>query len=438
VERRSLDLMRFGGAVLVVAIGAALFAVVFRALLAGIYREGYGAANIVDAITGLPRWGRLLAPSAAGVIAGCLSLLWARRRQGVSNVMEAVALGRVRLSLRTTLARVSSSFVAIAGGISIGREGPLIEFGGTLAAAVGRFNHLPLARLRTLVAAGTAAGFAAAYNTPFAAVLFVLETIVGVAALEALVPIIAATVVATTITRAVVGGGPIYGQRAFALTSSWEFISFALVGVIGGGGGVLFKTVLRWMEGVVKRADWPQPLRSAAGGVVVGVIAVALPQVVGNGYEPLNRILDGDAMPLLLLFVLIAKVLATSASVASGIPGGIFTPSLLVGGILGVEWAHALTRLSFGIGDAGGYALVGMAAVTAATIHAPLTAAVLVFELSGDYAIALPLLLATAIATTISRACRSDSVYESELAGRGLRWRVTLEGREVRQDQVRL
>lgn len=431
MTRRPTEILQFAAAVSAVALGASLFAVCFRALLAAIYLRLYHAPNIVDAFIGLPRGLRLVWPLLGGISAGLLAQLFAARRQGVSSVMEAVALGRVSLSLRTTLRRVSASFVAIASGISIGREGPLIEFGGSLGASIGRLVAMPLSRTRVLVAAGTAAGFAAAYNTPFAAVLFVLETIVGIAALEAVVPILAATVIATAVTRALVGGGPIYGQRAFAVSSLWEFVSFAAVGVLSGLGGVIFKRALKMAERMVARWEIGQPWRGAAGGVLVGSIALALPQVVGNGFEPLNAILDDRVVPGALLPLALAKIVATSGSVASGIPGGIFTPSLLVGGIIGAEWAHVLTAMNFATSNVGGYALVGMAAATAATIHAPLTAAVLVFELSGDYSIALPLLLATVIATTISRALQTMSIYEAELADRGLRWRLTLEGREL-------
>jgi CIC family chloride channel protein len=133
-----------------------------------------------------------------------------------------------------------------------------------------------------------------------------------------------------------------------------------------------------------------------------------------------------------MLVLLVAKVVATSASVSSGVPGGIFTPMLLVGGAVGALYAHGAALLGVtASANAGGYALVGMAATTAASIHAPLTAAVLVFELSGDYPIVLPLLLATVVATSISRALGTDSIYEAELRRKGLRWRVTLEGREL-------
>ena len=210
---------RFLAALFFVAVGAALFAVGFRVSLSGIYRWLYHADGVVQAIAGLRPWQRLAVPAGGALVAGLLSRWRLSRSQGVSNVMEAVVLGKVQLSLRTTAWRVAGSWSAIASGLSIGREGPLIEFGGSLGAAVARVAGVSLNQARVLVAAGTAAGFAAAYNTPFAAVLFVLETIVGIVALDALLPAIAATVVATAITRAIVGGGPIYGERAFAVAS---------------------------------------------------------------------------------------------------------------------------------------------------------------------------------------------------------------------------
>jgi CIC family chloride channel protein len=192
------------------------------------------------------------------------------------------------------------------------------------------------------------------------------------------------------------------------------------------------------MEKWVSHHPIPQPLRAALGGLCVGAIAMALPEVAGNGYEPLNAILDGRLALVAVAVLLFAKVFATSASVASGVPGGVFTPMLLVGAALGTLWAWLMSALGATPDiTPGSYALVGMAAVTAASIHAPLTAAVLVFELSGDYAIVLPLLLATCLSMTVSRLLRSKSVYEAELRRRGLRWELTLEGRRFEDEERR-
>ena len=261
-------------ALFLVALGAAAFAVTFRLSLNAAYRVLYGASSVVEAISGLPFWLRLAIPTAGALVAGLLSRWRLSRAQGVSNVMEAVALGRVRLSLRVTAWRVAGSWSAIATGMSIGREGPLIEFGGSLGAAVARWLGVSLNEARVLVAAGTAAGFAAAYNTPFAAVLFVLETIVGIVALEALLPAMAATVVATTLTRLVVGGGPIYGARAFEVASPFEFASYAFAGVLAVGAAFAFKRLLALGEQLVERHSIPQPWRAAGGGLLVGSIAL--------------------------------------------------------------------------------------------------------------------------------------------------------------------
>jgi CIC family chloride channel protein len=417
---------------LLVAIGAALFAIAFRASLAAVYAHVYGAGNVMDALARVPRWIVMAVPAAGGLAAGLLTQLRSSRRQNASNVMEAVALGRVQLSMRATTARVAASWAAIATGMSIGREGPLIEFGGSLGKSVAQALRLSRDRLRVLVAAGTAAGFASAYNTPFAAVLFVLETMVGIAALQALLPMMAATVIATALTRAVAGGGPIYGQRAFALGGPRALILFGVLGIISAVVASAFKMAMAVGEGFIQRHPIPSPWRPALGGLAVGVIAARIPEVVGNGFEPLNMVLDGRIAVTLLLVILVAKIAATTASVSSGVPGGVFTPVLLIGGVTGALWNHALQRLGVGTAsDSGGYALVGMAAMSAAMTHAPMTAAVMVFELSGDYPIVLPLLFATVIATAVSRGLGSESIYSAELRRRGVAWELTLDGRRV-------
>jgi CIC family chloride channel protein len=418
--------------VVLVAVSAAAFAIAFRASLTWLYLRLYGAGNVVDAITKLPGWLRLGVPIAAAAVAGTIARFRSPGVQNVSNVMEAVALGRVQLSMRVTTSRVASSWAAIAGGMSIGREGPLIEMGGALGAAIGRRLGTPLTDTRVLVAAGTAAGFAAAYNTPFAASLFVLETIAGVVAPSLLMPVMAATVAASMVTRTIAGDGPIYGQRAFAIGSYGELISFAALGAAAAVAAIGFKRVLSAFEAWFERLPLGQPWRAMMGGAIVGVIAMGLPAVAGNGYEPVNHLLD-TPLPVAMLLVLIAsKVVATSGSVACGVPGGVFTPMLLVGAALGGCWSALMAATGLLAFNPGSYALVGMAAATAASIHAPLTAAVMIFELSGDYPIVLPLMLTTVAATACSRALNSESVYEAELRKRGLGWELTLEGRQVR------
>ena len=430
------DRTRFAAALIVVASGAATFAIVFRASLNLVYRIVYGADNVVSAISTLPRWTRVVVLITVAAIAGIVARLRAARAQGVSNVMEAIALGNVHLSLSTTISRVVASWTALAGGMSIGREGPLIEFGGSLGAAVGRLFATSLTHTRVLVAAGTAAGFAAAYNTPLAAIVFVVETIVGIAAPLVLLPAMAAAFIATALTRAVVGAGPIYGQRAFGLGSYVELLAFAALGIAAALAAAAFKQILALFERAFESQLIQQPFRAMVGGAVVGGTAAWIPAVAGNGYEPLNAILDTPMTVRAVTLLVVGKVVATSASVASGVPGGVFTPMLLVGAAVGTVWAHLIGLVASTHVNIGSYALVGMAAVTAGSIHAPLTATVMVFELSGDYLIVLPLILATVISTYMSKAIGSESVYEAELRRRGLGWDLTLEGRLLKNGRA--
>jgi CIC family chloride channel protein len=422
-----LDLRFFFG-IIAVALTAAAFAIVFRWSLGALLGVLAGATDVVSVMTRAPLWVRLASPALGGLLAGLLGRMVARAPagHGVGDVMEAVVLGRVRLSTRVTVVKSAASWLAIVTGGSIGREGPLIQFGGAAGKTISESLGLPVEKARLLIAAGTAAGFAAAYNTPFAAVLFVLEVVTGVVALDVLVPTLIATVIAAAATRSVIGEGPIYGQRAFHLRATEELIAFAGLGLVAALSAWALMGLLTLGERTFRRPSLPLPWRSALGGALAGAVILVLPEAAGNGYEPLNVLLDGGYTVGFILLLVAGKYVATTASVSSGSPGGVFTPTLLVGGGVGALYAHVLTLAGAPIGAAGGYALVGMAAATAATTHAPLMAAVMAFELSGDYAIALPLVLATAVSTGASRRLRSDSIYESELRQRGVDWEVAI------------
>jgi CIC family chloride channel protein len=402
-------------ALVVVAIGAAGFAMAFRWSLQQVYHWLFAAHDVLEAFVRLPLGLRLVVPVMGGLLAGVVARSTAHLSgQSVGEVMEAVVVGRVHLSVRATAMKALGSWFAIATGNSIGREGPLIQFGGSLGSAVAEIAGVPEKRARALIAAGTAAGFAAAYNTPLAAVLFVVEVVTGVVAIDALMMVMVATAISTALVRASVGGGPIYGQRAFSLSTNGELAAHVVLGILAALVAQGFIGMLAAGERIFARCRIPQPWRAALGGFIVGAVALWLPQVAGNGYEPLNRLLDDQYALGLIALLLVAKAFATVASVSSGSPGGVFTPSLFIGGALGTLWGHAASHLLGTPGGEGSYALVGMAAVTAATTHAPLMASVLVFELSGDYALVLPLVLATAIATWLSRRVRADSVYMAE------------------------
>jgi CIC family chloride channel protein len=417
---------------LVVALAAALFALAFRWALLLVVQGLSGATDVVSAMRALPVYARWSLPALGGLLAGMIGMLSARfgSSQGVSDVMEAVVLGRRRISLRVTLLKSLASWCAIATGGSLGREGPLIQFGGAVAQFVSTRLRLSPTHSRRLIAAGAAAGFAAAYNTPFAAVLFVLEVVTGVVVLDAILPALIATSIATALVRAAAGERAIYGERVFHLQAPLELLAFAGLAIVAALAAQAFMRLLSFGERLFRRSRLPLPWRPALGGLIAGACVAVLPEIAGNGYEPLNVLLDGEFTPGFVLLLALGKALATTASVSSGSPGGVFTPTLLIGGATGFLYCTALSHVAQ-LGPPGGYALVGMAAATAASTHAPLMAAVMVFELSGDYAIALPLVLATALATLVSRWLRRESIYTAELKERGIAWELTIDGRRV-------
>lgn len=427
--------LRFSAALVVVALVGSLFAHAFRETAAFVMRALYGHGNVVEAFTGMPIAVRIGAPAAFGWVAGHA----ARKAralvggQSVGDVMEAVVLGQTRMRLAATLWKSVGCFVALIGGASIGREGPLIQFGAAFGERASAWFRVDERHRRALLAAGTAAGFASAYNTPIAAVLFVVEVVAGVMAFEAVLPTAIAVAIAASASRALTGSGPIYGARSFHLASSYEMGLHAVIGLVAGLLGLLFVRTLARVEDLFRRIE-DVPRRTLLGGLLTGLVVAVCPTVVGNGFEPLNAVLDGRVALEVVALLFVGKAVATLFSVGSGTPGGVFTPSMFLGAAFGSGFGHVAALALDGVipvGPEGSYALVGMAAVVAATTHAPLMATVLVFELSGDYAIVLPLLLSTAIATRAARFFHTDSVYTAELRRRGISWRVALEGRVV-------
>ena len=420
--------LKLATAVGVVAVTAAGVAILFRASLSA-FVSALGGIDTPSMIAALPIWARVVLPLVGGLGAGLIGLAVARRAGagGVGYVMEAIVLGRARVPLVRSCAQFVGSWLSIATGMSLGREGPLIQMGAAAGEAARRLLRLDDAQARLVLASGVAAGFAAAYNAPIAAALFVVEIVTGVLVLEAMVPVLIASVVATILLRFFSGAGPLYGFRTFTTLGPAELIAFAALGVVIAPLGVAFLRLLSVTEGAFRRV--PLPWRAALGGALCGGILCALPILAGNGFEPLQLLLDGKLGVALVAWLLLAKPLATAAAVSAGNPGGVFTPTLLVGGLAGTLFAFGLHELGVPLSSSGSYALVGLACALAATTHAPLTAAILACEISGDWALVLPLLVSCPIAAAIARRLYIDSVYTAELTRRGLRWRLTLDGR---------
>ncbi|HXT97694.1 MAG TPA: chloride channel protein [Polyangia bacterium] len=399
-----------GMAAAIVGLLAGGFAVAFRAAQALVFVHLYRAPNVLLAFERLPAGLRVAIPAAGGALAAGLSA-WIGGGRSMAEIMEAVAVAGRRISVPAALGKAGASFAAISSGGSLGREGPLLHFGAAIASAVGRRAFLDPRRVRTLIAAGTAAGFAAAYNTPIAAVLFVVEIVAGTTALELALPALIAVTVATLLSRWALGPGPLYGLRNFSLAARSELLGYLALGVITGVGGAGFTALVSLGRRTFARLPAPPVARGALGGLLVGLCALRFAEVTGNGYEVIQLMLDARVGVAMMAVLLIVKAFGTAATVGSGSPGGVFTPSLFLGAAMGGIVGAGARAIWHAPGFPGGYALCGMAGAIAATTRAPIMASVLGFELSGDYAIVLPLFITTATATALARPLHKKSIY---------------------------
>jgi chloride channel protein, CIC family len=348
---------------------------------------------------------RMLLPALGGVAAG-LILQWGRRYAShapSSDYIEAIAIGDGRIPLRHTLVRCLSSLASIATGSSIGREGPMVQLAAMCASVVGRLRHVEPERLKLFVACGAAAGITAAYNAPIAGALFVTEIVLGSIAMERFGPLIVASVVSNVTMREFAGYQPPYMMPVFPAISGRELALFVPLGMVAGIVVPLFLQLLERSKHGWSHLSWPLPVKMGLGGLGVGVIAVWVPQVYGNGYSVVNAILHQPWLWQTLLLVLVCKIVATALVVGSGAVGGIFTPTLFVGAAFGCLYGLGVHAIWPQLSAPYAYAIVGMGASLAAATNAPLMAILMIFEMTLSYEVVLPLMLACVIAYFMSR-----------------------------------
>jgi len=412
----------------------------FRWVLALLTGAAWGGGDMVLAALDAAWYERLLIPVAGGALAAAALLLAGRRvtRGGFPEIMDLVALGGSMIRLTAALRRSLSSLMTLASGGAVGREGPMSQIAAALGSRVGRSFRFPEDRIRILVAAGMAAGFAAAYNTPIAATVFVLEVIIGSFNVLFLGPAVVAAAISTIVTRFIAGAGPIYPGVSHGMVSPWEIGPYLVLGFLAGLGAVLFQFVLEGMYATWQRARLPVLVRTPLGGLALGALALAWPWVLGNGYETINMVLAGQLAIGLLAVLFFAKILATSVTLASGGSGGVFTPTMFLGAMLGGVFG-ALLHGAFPeqMGTAPAYALAGMGGLIAGTTHAPFLAIILIFELTQSYEIVLPAMLTSIAAYWTARAIRRTSIYEEELRRRGMSWEGSAQERLMRSLAVR-
>ena len=409
-----------------IGVVCALAAIAFRYLLAAVQYVAFGTANeaLTTHLNGLSWIHLLLAPTVGGLIVGIMlrTLTDDHKARGVPHVMEACALNGARMPLKTGITSAVISATSLGAGASTGREGPVVHLGASLAAWLAGLLGLSAGLSRTLLGCGVAAAVAASFNAPIAGVFFALEVVVGHYGLRAFAPIVMASVAGTIVSRLHYGDFPAFVlPQSYEIVSFWEFPAFALLGVVCAGVAALFMASVVLAERVGKDLRLPLVLRPAVGGFIVGLIALAYPEVLGVGYEGTDQALRESLDFQLLAALILAKTAATAISIGARFGGGVFSPSLFLGAMTGGAFGIVATELFPTLSSGhGAYTLVGMGAVAAAVLGAPMSTILIVFEMTGDYELTAGLMVAVVIATLITQQTLGHSLFTWQLAERGV------------------
>jgi len=399
-------------------------AVGFRTLIESLQTLTIGDhVHILQAVTDLPWQKRLLLPVAGGLIVGPLVYFWGRETKGhgVPEVMEAVALRGGKIRPRVMFLKTFVSAVTISTGGSVGREGPIVQIGSSVGSALGQWLGVSQDKLKILVACGAAAGIAATFNAPIAGVMFSVEIILGSYAIVTLVPLIMSSVMATIIGRWYFGDIPAFEIPTYGLASGWEIIPYIVLGIMTGVVAVGFVKLLYGLEDYADKIPIKGWLKTPLILFLVGLLVLQFPQVYGVGYDTITQVLKGEVVWYLLLLLLPIKMLATSVTLAAGGSGGVFAPSLFLGAVFGGLFGTVMQFLFPElVVSSGAYAVVGMSAMVAGTTHAPITAFLIIFELTSDYKLILPIMICAILATFVASLLKKDSIYTMKLTRRGV------------------
>lgn len=418
------------GTALIVGLGTGLGAIAFIWLLEQINLLTLWGENILGQTIG-----RLLLMAVAGILVGFMIARWASEAKGhgVPEVMEAVAMRGGRIRPRVAAVKVLASSLTIGTGGSAGREGPIVQVGSALGSTLGQILGFSEERVRTLVACGAAAGIAATFNAPIAGTIFALEVILGSFTVRYFGAVVISSVTAAVVSRSILGDRPAFTVPSYPLTHLGELPIYMVLGVLAALLAVFFIRFLYYSEELFDNWTIPLPVKAAIGMVLTGLVALLLPErnVLGSGLHAIGEAIAGNfSLTLgLMAALLFLKMLATTLTLASGNSGGVFAPSLFMGAVLGgmvgtvANWLWPTVAV-----NPGAYAIVGMAAVFSGAARAPITAILIVFEMSNDYKLILPLMLATVLATLLAELLFRDSIYTLKLRLKG----ITLQrGRDI-------
>jgi CIC family chloride channel protein len=381
----------------------------------------------------------ILAPAVGGLLAGPIIAFFSNEAKGhgVPEVMQAIALRGGRIRPRVVVAKVIASALCIGSGGSAGREGPIVQTGSALGSTLGQWLRMSDGRIRNLVACGAAAGIAATFNAPIAGVVFAMEIILGELHLEEMGNVVIAAVTASLVERVFLGQNPAFIIPSYSVKTPWELLLYIVLGGLAGLIAAGFIRMLYWFEDLFDNWRFPDALKPAIGGLLLGMVAFLyplalrlpqqsplvnnLPAIFGTSFSTIQGTLNGQLPLLLLCLLVIIKPLATSLTLGSGNSGGVFAPSLCIGAVLGGAFGLIMNDIFPGmVAPPGAFAVVGMAAVFAGAAHAPFTAILIVFEMTNDYRLILPLMACVIVSLIISERIQKESIYTLKLAKRGI------------------
>ncbi len=341
--------------------------------------------------------------------------------QGVPQVMEANVVNGGIIHPKAGAAKTVGSAVTIGFGGSVGREGPMVFIGSAIGSLFGQFTQVSSRKMKTFVGCGAASGIAATFNAPIAGALFAVEIIIGDFGVAQFSPIVVASVVATLISHFYLGNTHIFDLQQYLPMQAWELLSYSFLGIATGAIAILFIKVLFGLQDRMQAIRIPFYLKALLGGISVGIMGLILPYVLGNGYPSISLALNGELVWYIALILIFWKILATSLTISAGGSGGIFAPSIFIGAMTGLFVGRLIQFILPAVEIMpGAYALVGMAGLVGAGTHAPLTAILMILELTNEYQIILPVMLTTTIATVFARIVNKESIYTTTLVRKGL------------------
>jgi chloride channel protein, CIC family len=405
----------------IIGVGSGFGAILFRWMIKSFenlfFKEGQHLLSFMGS------YYVIIIPAIGGIIVGLLVYFFASETKGhgVPEVMLAVAKGGSKIRPRVAAMKALVSSICIGSGGSVGREGPIVQISSALGSSLGQLFKLSEDKTRILIACGAAGGIAATFNAPIAGIFFALEVILQEYGTRYFSSVVLSAVTATVISRTFLGSNPAFITPSYSLVNNWEILCYFVLGFIAAFISWVFIKVLYNSEDIFDAIKLPSYIKPAIGGLILGLIGLKFPQIFGVGYNSIEMTLNGNLAPFLVLGLVGLKIIATSFTLGSGGSGGVFAPSLFIGAMLGSSFGFLINYLfpSMSISP-GAYALVGMGAVFAGAAQAPITAIMILFEMTGDYKIILPLMISCVIATLVVKKLSKDSIYTLKLKRRGI------------------